>query len=132
MLSQSMEHVVEETNSCVDSNLLRLASLRSMAIIVVEKTGIGVRRKIAAVEVESELDLGLVGVTSESSPSVDEIGRAPVSASAKLTASDTPRPKGPRQLFSTEAKTAVSYPAVVGDTPTVASEDALEALNALG
>ena len=69
MLSQSMKHVVEETNSCVDSNLLGLAGLGSMAIIVVEKTGIGVRREIAAVKVESELDLGLVGVTSESSPS---------------------------------------------------------------
>jgi hypothetical protein len=69
MLSQGMEHVVEEANSCVDSNLLGLACLRSMAIIAVEKTGIGVWREIAAVKVESELDLGLVGVTSESSPS---------------------------------------------------------------
>jgi hypothetical protein len=69
MLSQSMEHVVEETNSRVDSNLLGLASLRSMAITVVEKTRVSIRREIAAVEVESELDLGLVGVTSESSPS---------------------------------------------------------------
>ncbi|CAF3486177.1 unnamed protein product [Fusarium graminearum] len=69
MLSQSMKHVVEETNSSVDSNLLGLAGLGSMAIIVVEKTRIGVRREIAAVKVEGELDLGLVGVTSESSPS---------------------------------------------------------------
>ena len=69
MLSQSMEHVVEETNSSVDSNPLGLAGLRSMAIAIVEKTGVSLRREIAAVEVKSELDLSLVGVTGESSPS---------------------------------------------------------------
>ena len=69
MLSQGMEHVVEETNSSVDSNLLGLAGLRSMAILIVEKTGVSLWREIAAVEVKSELDLSLVGVTGESSPS---------------------------------------------------------------
>ena len=69
MLSQSMEHVVEEANSSVDSNLLGLAGLRGMAILIVEKTGVSLWREIAAVEVKSELDLSLVGVTGESSPS---------------------------------------------------------------
>ena len=69
MLSQSMEHVVEETNSSVDSNLLGLAGLRGMAILIVEKTGVSLGREIAAVEVKSELDLSLVGVTGESGPS---------------------------------------------------------------
>jgi hypothetical protein len=69
VLSQSMEHVVKETNSSVDSNLLGLAGLRSMAITIVKKTGVSLRREITAVEVKSELDLSLVGVTGESSPS---------------------------------------------------------------
>jgi hypothetical protein len=69
VLSQSMEHMVEEPNACVDGNLLRLASLGSMAITLVEETRVSFRRKIAAVEVKSELDLCLVCVASESGPS---------------------------------------------------------------
>jgi hypothetical protein len=61
--------MVKETNSCVDSDLLRLASLRSMAISIVEKTGVSVRREIAAVKVKSKLNLGLVRIAGESSPS---------------------------------------------------------------
>lgn len=69
VLSQSMKHMVEEPNACVDSNLLRLASLGSMVITVVEKTRVSVWGEIAAVEVKSELDLCLVCVASESGPS---------------------------------------------------------------
>jgi hypothetical protein len=61
--------MVEETNSCVNSDLLRLASLRSMAISIIEKTGVSVGREIAAVKVKSKLNLGLVCITGESSPS---------------------------------------------------------------
>ena len=68
VLGQGMEHVVEEANSSVDGNLLRLAGLGSMAVTIVEETGVGVWGKAAAVKVEGELDLGLVGVAGESGP----------------------------------------------------------------
>lgn len=61
--------MVEEPNACVDGNLLRFASLRSMVITVVEETRVSIRREIPAVEVKSELDLCLVCVASESGPS---------------------------------------------------------------
>lgn len=68
VLGQGVEHVVKEANSSVDGNLLRLAGLRGMAVTIIEETGVGVRGKATTVQVEGELDLGLVGVAGESGP----------------------------------------------------------------
>lgn len=67
-----MKHVVKEADASVDCNLLRLAVLRGV-LTPLEKAGVSVGREVPAVEVESELDLGLVGVASQSGPSGREL-----------------------------------------------------------
>ena len=69
VLGQGVEHVVEEADARMDGNCLRHAGLRGMAVsAVLEEARVGVRREVAAVQVDCELDLGLVGVASESGP----------------------------------------------------------------
>ena len=68
MFGQSMQHVIEEANASADGNFLRLAGLGGMTVFVAEQTGVCVRREVAAVKVDGELDLGLVSVAGESSP----------------------------------------------------------------
>src|SRR4051812_6754999 len=63
-----MKHVVKEANAGINGNLLRLAGLGGVAVTAIEEAGIGVWGKVAAVEVDGKLDLGLVGVTGESGP----------------------------------------------------------------
>lgn len=68
VLGQRVEHVVEEANARVEGNALRLAALRGVRIVGFEQAGVCVGRKCAAVNVEGELDLGLVGVAREGGP----------------------------------------------------------------
>lgn len=60
-----MEHVVEEADSGVYGDDLRLAGLGGVAGGGLEQAGIRVGWEFAAVEVDGELDLGLVGVAGE-------------------------------------------------------------------
>ena len=68
MLRQGMEHVVQEADASVDGNRLRFAGLRSVSVLAFEEPGVGIRRKIASVEVQCQLDLGLVCITGHSGP----------------------------------------------------------------
>ena len=68
MLGQRVEHVVEEANARVEGDALRLAALRGVRVVGLEQAGICVGRECAAVNVEGELDLGLVGVAREGGP----------------------------------------------------------------
>lgn len=65
VLGEGVEHVVEEANSRVHGNLLGLGGLGGVGVLALEETGVGVRGKVTAVEVEGELDLRLVGVAGE-------------------------------------------------------------------
>lgn len=65
-----MEHVVEESDTSVYRDDLGFAGLGGMAGgSGFEETSIGVGWEFAAVEVDGELDFGLVGVAGESSRS---------------------------------------------------------------
>ena len=68
MLGQRMQHVVEEANPRVDANVLRLARLRRVPGAALEQPLVGVGREGAAVEVERQLDLGLVCVAGDGRP----------------------------------------------------------------
>jgi hypothetical protein len=62
-----MQHVVKEANACVDADGLRLACLRGVAVFA-EEAAVCFWRESPAIEVEGELDLGLVGVARKGSP----------------------------------------------------------------
>ena len=64
-----MEHVIEETNAGVDADCLRLAGLSGVAIGNSDVQAlIGLGRECAAIKVEGDLDLGLVGVARKGGP----------------------------------------------------------------
>lgn len=69
MLGQSVEHVVEEANACADADSLRFARLGSVVARVAHlQAGVGVWGECAAIEVEGDLDFGLVGVARKGRP----------------------------------------------------------------
>lgn len=69
MLGKRMEHVVKEANAGIDADSLRFASLSGMAVGDTDvQAGVGLGRECAAIKVECDLDLGLVGVASKGGP----------------------------------------------------------------
>lgn len=68
MLSESVKHVVQETNASVDIDNLTFASLAGMGLDVVEQTGVSLGGEVAAIEVDGKLDLGFVGIARKRSP----------------------------------------------------------------
>ena len=68
MLRQRMQRMIQEANARVDVDDLALASLAGMGLDVVEKAGVGLRRKVAAIEVDGQLDLGFVGIARKRGP----------------------------------------------------------------
>lgn len=68
VLGEGVKHVVKKADASVDGNLLRLAGLGGVAVAVLEEASVGVRGKVTAIEVESQLDLGLVGVAGHGGP----------------------------------------------------------------
>jgi len=68
VLRESVEHMVEEADAGVYANSLRLGRLRSVALAVDLQPSVGLGREGTAIEVERQLDLGLVCVASESCP----------------------------------------------------------------
>jgi hypothetical protein len=66
MLRKSMEHVIQEANPGIDSDGLRLRSLRRMAVGPVQEPAIRVGWECATVQIDRQLDLGFVGVARES------------------------------------------------------------------
>jgi hypothetical protein len=77
VLGQGVQHVVEEANARVDADCLRLARLGGMAVgAAYLQALIRVWRECAAVEVEGDLDLGLVGVARKGGPPRRGLGGA--------------------------------------------------------
>lgn len=72
VLGEGVQHVVEEPDARVHADGLGLAGLGGVATVAVlrEQPRVRVRGKRAAVEVEGELDLCLVGVAGESGPAL--------------------------------------------------------------
>lgn len=69
VLGQGVQHVVEEADSRVDADCLRLARLGGVAVLARHlQARVGVGGECAAVEVEGDLDLGLVGVARKGGP----------------------------------------------------------------
>lgn len=69
MLGQGVQHVVEEADARVDADNLRLARLRGMAFLLGRcQPRVGVGWEVPAIEVQGNLNLGLVGVTSHGRP----------------------------------------------------------------
>lgn len=66
VLRQRMQHVVQEADARVDGNHLRLARLRGVCAGDLEKSGVGILGKLAAVDAEGDLDRRLVGVADKS------------------------------------------------------------------
>lgn len=78
VLGQGVEHVVEEPDAGVYRDALRLAGLRGVRGGGLEEARVGGGGKVSAVEVDGQLDLGLVGVAGKGCGSDSEIGRAHV------------------------------------------------------
>lgn len=68
VLGQGVEHVVEEADAGVDVDDLALAGLLGVVVTGGEEAGVGIRGEVTTVEVEGELDLGLVGVAGDAGP----------------------------------------------------------------
>lgn len=69
VLGEGVEHVIEETDAGVDANCLRLARLRGVAFSDSDVQAlIRLGRECAAIKVEGDLNLGLVGVTRKGGP----------------------------------------------------------------
>lgn len=68
VLRQSVKHVVEESDAGVDADRLGLACLRGMAFEGLGQPLVRVGGEVAAIDVEGELDLGLVGVAGNRRP----------------------------------------------------------------
>jgi hypothetical protein len=78
VLGERVDHVIEEADACVDGDFLACRLLCGMVfvdllalaveILLVERVpevGLLVGREVAAVEVDGDLDLGLVGIAVE-------------------------------------------------------------------
>ena len=75
VLGQGVQHVVEEADAGVDADCLRLARLRGVTVGAGDLEAlVGLGRERAAVEVERNLDLGLVGVAREGGPADRGLG----------------------------------------------------------
>lgn len=76
MLGQGVQHVVEEADARADADDLGLAGLRRMAVCALGdlEASVGLGRECAAVEVERELDLGLVCVARKGRPARGSVG----------------------------------------------------------
>jgi len=71
VLGEGVQHVVQEADARVHADGLGLAGLGGVAAAVLgEQPRVRVRGKRAAVEVEGELDLCLVGVAGEGGPAL--------------------------------------------------------------
>lgn len=69
VLGQGVEHVVEEADARVHADGLRLARLARVALADGRhQSRIGIRRELPTIEVQGELDLGLVRVADECGP----------------------------------------------------------------
>lgn len=65
---ESVEHVVEEADARVDVDGLALAGLFGVVVASGEEARVGCGGEGASVEVEGQLDLGLVGVAGDGGP----------------------------------------------------------------
>ena len=69
MLGERMEHVIEETDAGIDADCLRLAGLRGVTFSDSDVQAlVGLGWECAAIKVEGDLDLGLVGVARKGGP----------------------------------------------------------------
>lgn len=60
--------MIQKPDSGVDIYYLALARLAGMGLDVVDQARVGLRREVAAIEVDGQLDFGFVGIARERSP----------------------------------------------------------------
>lgn len=68
MLCKRVQHVVQEANAGVDTDGLGFRGLRGVALECRGQAWIDVGGEVAAIKVDGDLDLGLVGVARDGGP----------------------------------------------------------------
>ena len=60
--------MIQKPDSGVDIYYLALARLAGMGLDVVDQARVGLRREVAAIEVDGQLDFGFVGIARKRGP----------------------------------------------------------------